>query len=94
MLDGTYSAYAGRDMKLYPLKKFPGSGKNVIVADDNDGGEGNHRTATVCLYDDGSVGVFELFDLYDKGTLNKDSDPYLKVGPESPVEALQKLSLD
>lgn len=95
VLDGTYSAYAGRDMKQFPLKKFPGAGKNVIVADDNEGGEeGNHRTATVCLYDDGSVGVFELFDLYDKGTLNKEADPFLKVGPDSPVEVLQKLSLD
>ncbi|MBL8857489.1 MAG: type II secretion system protein [Planctomycetes bacterium] len=94
MIDGTYSAYAGRNMKQYPLKKFPGAGKNVLVADDNDGGEANHRTATVCLYDDGSVGVHELYALYEKGTLNKDADPYLKVGPESPLEELQKLSLD
>jgi prepilin-type N-terminal cleavage/methylation domain-containing protein len=94
ILDGTYSAYAGRDMKLHPIKKFPGGGQNVLVADDNEGGEGNHRTATVCLYDDLSVRVIELFPLYEKGVLNKDSDKYLKVGPESPVEDLQKLSLD
>lgn len=94
VLDGTYSAYAGRDMKLHPIKKFPGGGVNILVADDNEGGEGNHRTATVCLYDDLSVRTIELFDLYEKGTLNKDTDKYLKVGPESPVEALQKLSLD
>jgi hypothetical protein len=94
VLDGTYSAYAGRDMKLHPIKKFPGGGQNVLVADDNDGGEGNHRTATVCLYDDLSVRVIELHTLYEKGVLNKDSDKYVKVGPESPVEDLQKLSLD
>lgn len=94
VIDGTYSSYAGRDMKRAPIKKFPGSGKEVLVADDNDGGSGNHRTATVVLYADGSVGTHELFALYDKGTLNKDSDTYLKVGPESPLEELQKLSLD
>jgi len=94
VIDGTYSAYAGRDMKQYPLKKFPGGGLNVLVADDNEGGEGNHRTGTVCLYDDLSVRVIELFPLYEKGLLNKDTDKYLKVGPESPVEDLQKLSLD
>lgn len=94
VIDGTYSAYAGRDMKRCPIKKFPGSGKEALVADDNEGGEGNHRTATVVLYADGSVGTHELFALYDKGTLSKDADKFLKVGPESPLEELQKLSLD
>jgi prepilin-type N-terminal cleavage/methylation domain-containing protein len=97
VLDGTYSAYAGRDMKLHPLRKFPGSGQNVLVADDNDvpaGEDGNHRTATVCLYDDLSVRVVELHPLYEKGVLDKDADKCVKVGPDSPVEDLQKLSLD
>lgn len=94
VLDGSYSAYAGRDMKRCPVKRFPGSGKEALVADDNADGQGNHRTATVVLYADGSVGTHELFALYDKGTLSKDADKFLKVGPESPLEELQKLSLD
>lgn len=96
LLDGTYSSYAGRDMKKFPLKRFPGSGKEPIVADDNEGSteEGNHRNATVVLYADGSVGTHELFDLDKKGVLDADVVKVLKVGPESPLEELQKLSLD
>jgi prepilin-type N-terminal cleavage/methylation domain-containing protein len=96
VLDGAYSAYAGRDVKQYPLKRFPGSGNEPIVADDNDGSteEGNHRTATVVLYADGSVGTHELFTLYEKGVLDKESVKVLRVGPESPIAELQKLSLD
>lgn len=95
VLDGTYSSYAGRDMKNHPLKKFPGSGKEPIVADDNEGStdEGNHRTATVVLYADGSVGTHEIFLLQEKNTVDK-SVKVLKVGPDSPLEELRKLSLD
>jgi len=95
MLDGTYSAYAGRDMKLSPLKRFPGSGTEAIVADDNDGSteEGNHRTATVVLYADGSVGTHEIFKLRDEGKVDKETK-VLKVGPDSPIPELQKLSLN
>ncbi len=93
VIDGTYSAYAGRDVKQFPLKRFPGSGTEVIVADDNEGSteEGNHRTATVVLYADGSVGTHELFDLRDKGKIDKELK-VLVVGPESPIAELQKLS--
>jgi prepilin-type N-terminal cleavage/methylation domain-containing protein len=96
VLDGSYSSYAGRDMKTYPLRRFPGSGTEAIVADDNegDGTEGNHRTATVVLYADGSVGTHEIFKLYDKGVVDKETVKVLKVGPESPVAELQKLSQD
>ena len=96
VLDGTYSAYAGRDMKRSPVKRFPGSGSEPLVADDNDGGdveEGNHRTATVVLYADGSVGTHEIFDLQEKGKVGQEV-MVLKVGPESPLPELQKLSLD
>lgn len=92
LVDGTYTSYAGRNVEEYPLRKFPGSGKNALVADDNDP-EMNHRTGTVTLMDDGSVVVYELYEERDKGTLGPDED-VLIVGPESPIEALQKLSLD
>ena len=94
-VDGTYSSYAGRDMKNSPLKKFPGSGKEPLVADDNDGSEeeGNHRTTTVVLYADGNVGTHELYELQEKGDIDKET-LVLKVGPDSPLEELRKLSLD
>ena len=94
-VDGTYSSYAGRDMKNSPLKKFPGSGKEPLVADDNDGSdtEGNHRTTTVVLYADGNVGTHELFELREKGVID-DTVEVLKVGPDSPLEELRKLSID
>ncbi|MDP6538313.1 MAG: type II secretion system protein [Planctomycetota bacterium] len=92
LVDGGYSTYAGRDQDEYPLRQFPGSGKEPLVADDNDGGM-NHRTTTVVLYADGNVGTFEIADLEDDGTLMED-EGLLIVGPDSPVEALRKLSLD
>ncbi|MEO6709047.1 MAG: prepilin-type N-terminal cleavage/methylation domain-containing protein [Planctomycetota bacterium] len=88
-LDGTWSSYAGRDCKQFPLKSM--SGKEPMVADDNDG-KPNHRTATVVLYGDGTAQTFELGLLEADGTLQKDEQ--LIVGPESQVEDLKKLSLD
>ncbi len=91
-IDGGYSAYAGRDMKLYPLRSWPGSGKDPLIADDNDPYM-NHPTSTVVLWADGTATVLELLELRKKGVLTED-DKVLKVGPESPVEELRKLSLD
>lgn len=92
VIDGSYSAYAGRDVKDFPLRKFPGSGKEPLVADDNDGG-GNHRTATVVLWADITVRELELVEVQQDGRLS-DVDEWIPVGPDSPVEALSKLSLD
>jgi prepilin-type N-terminal cleavage/methylation domain-containing protein len=92
LLDGTYSAYAGRDCKEYPLRKFPGSGNWALVADDNDGGA-NHDTTTVVLYADGSVRTYDIFEEREKGNLGPE-DEILIVGPASHLEDLQKLSLD
>ena len=91
-IDGSYSAYAGRDCKNHPLRKFPGSGKEAIICCDNDGGM-CHRTTTNVLYASGSVGSFEIADLIADGTLAEDEE-ILDVGPESPLDVLQKLSLD
>jgi prepilin-type N-terminal cleavage/methylation domain-containing protein len=93
LVDGTCSAYAGRDIKRFPLRRFPdGSGKEALVADDNDP-EMNHRTTTCVLYDSGVVGTFELSELREKGVIGPE-DEILVVGPDSPVEELRKLSLD
>ncbi len=91
LVDGTWSAYAGRDCERFPLRKFPGDGKEPLVADDNDGGM-NHSTTTNVLYSDGSVQTFELFDERERGTIG--ADEILVVGPDSALEDLQKFSLD
>ncbi|MBL8860622.1 MAG: prepilin-type N-terminal cleavage/methylation domain-containing protein [Planctomycetes bacterium] len=92
-VDGTYSAYAGRDVKRFPLRRFPdGSGKEVLVADDNDP-EMNHRTTTCALLDSGVVATYELYELQEKGILDKEAE-HLVVGPDSPIEELRKVSLD
>ena len=83
------SSYAGRDCKRYPLRKL--SGNEPLVADDNDP-EMNHSTTTNVLYGDGSVRGYELGDLLDQGILQEGE--ILRVGPDSQVEDLQKLSLD
>lgn len=91
MIDGTYSSYAGRDCEHYPFKNFPPNGNEVLVADDNEGEEPNHRTATVILYGRG-VDTLEKADLVKAGLITEDE--FLKVGPNSPEKDLQKLSLD
>ncbi len=90
-VNGRRSAYAGRDCKNFPLRQFPTSGNEPLVADDNDGGN-NHRTATVVLWGDGNVGTFELKD--DKVRQLLGEEEHLTVGPDSPIEELRKLSLD
>lgn len=89
-LTGEYSAYAGRDCKNHPLRKL--SGKEPLIADDNDGAM-NHETTTNVLYGDGSVQTFELVKLQEEGVVDPEVDR-VDVGPESPVPDLQKLSLD
>jgi prepilin-type N-terminal cleavage/methylation domain-containing protein len=92
IIDGDFSTYAGRDTRNYPLRKFPGSGKDALVCDDNDP-EMNHETTTVCLFADGSIKTYEVVDLRDEGLLGQEEEVLL-VGPDSPIEALQELSLD
>lgn len=89
-IDGTYSTYAGRNTIEFPLRKL--TGKEPLVADDNDGGA-NHRIATNVLYGDGAVNVFDLAIEQEKGTVGEDEE-WITVGPDSPIEDLTKLSLD
>jgi len=90
LVNGDYSAYAGRECKNHPLRSL--QGMEPLVADDNDPVM-NHPTTTNVLYSDGSVQTFEVELLKEEGLLMADEN-ILPVGPESPVEDLQKLSLD
>ena len=91
-VDGTYSAYAGRDLKNHPLRQWPASGKEPLVADDNDPTL-NHRTTTNVLYADGSVQTFEIETLKDEGKVSQEEET-VRVGADSPVEDLTKFTLD
>lgn len=88
---GARTSYAGRDCKNHPLRQFPASGNDALVADDNDGGA-NHRTATVVLWGDGNVGTFERED--DKVRAVVTEGEILRVGPDSQIPELRVLSLD
>ena len=90
LIDGSYSAYAGRDTEEFPLRKR--SGKDAWIACDNDGAM-NFETTTLVLMGDGSVEQLEIVTLQDQGLLDEDED-YLYVGPDSQVEELRKISLD
>ena len=68
------------------------SGKDPLVADDNDGG-GCHRTTTNVLYGDGSVSSFELSTEKKNGNVDEE-ETYIAVGPDSMIEDLQKFTLD
>jgi prepilin-type N-terminal cleavage/methylation domain-containing protein len=91
LVDGTCSSYAGRDCAQYPFKTFPPPGGEALIADDNQGEAPNHRTATVVYYGRG-VDTIEKRDLVAAGLIT--DEQWLEVGPNSPQEDLQKLSLD
>jgi prepilin-type N-terminal cleavage/methylation domain-containing protein len=91
LVDGTYSAYAGRNTLEFPLKKL--NGKQILLADDNDGAEGNHMLTTNALYGDGAVNNYVLSTEKENGNVDPDED-YILVGPDSPIADLAKLSLD
>jgi len=92
LVDGSYSAYAGRDIKNHPLRKWPAPGTEPLVADDNDPSM-NHSTTTNVLYADGSVQTFELPLLKEEGVVMEE-ETVLRVGPDSPVPDLTKFTLD
>ncbi|HPF15284.1 MAG TPA: hypothetical protein PLJ12_13550, partial [Planctomycetota bacterium] len=89
-LDGGWSAYAGRDQKRFPIRKV--TGKEVLVADDNDP-EGNHRTTTLALFGDYAVRSFEIVDEREAGRATPE-DEFVMVGPDAWIEDLRKLTLD
>lgn len=92
-VSGDWSTYAGRNTRQHPLRKFPGSESDALVADDNDP-EANHGTTTNVLWGNGTVFALELLDLKKDGTIPDVEDiTFITVGPDSPVEALQKLTL-
>ncbi|MBM3978619.1 MAG: prepilin-type N-terminal cleavage/methylation domain-containing protein [Planctomycetes bacterium] len=90
-VDGSYSSYAGRDLKANPLRRL--SGKEPLVCDDNDASEGNHPTTTNVLMGDGSIDSLEIKLFEEKGEIPKDSTR-LAVGPDAEVEVLRKFTLN
>jgi prepilin-type N-terminal cleavage/methylation domain-containing protein/prepilin-type processing-associated H-X9-DG protein len=98
-VDGGWSTYAGRNMRRSPLRKFPGSGSEPIMACANhdpfdDVPMMNHEGATNVLFADGSVKTFELSVLKRESEDFGPDEEVLVVGPDSQLEALRKLSLD
>ncbi len=94
ILDSTFSAYAGRNVKEHGLRRWPPENPSTVclVADDNEGGE-NHDTATVALFADGSISAYEIVEERAKGRVGPE-ETFIVVGPESPIEELSQLSLD
>ena len=94
IVDGSFSAYAGRDTKQYPMRRWlPEKPSTVcLVADDNDGGA-NHDTTTVALFADGNTQGYELVVEQKKGTIGMD-ETTIFVGPDSSIVALSELTLD
>jgi prepilin-type N-terminal cleavage/methylation domain-containing protein len=93
VISGASSSYAGRNVREFPFKKWPPRAAQILVADDNEGGEGNHATSTVVLRGDGSREAIEVVLEQEKGNLAPD-ETYIPVGPGSPIEELTKLSLN
>jgi prepilin-type N-terminal cleavage/methylation domain-containing protein len=91
-IDSTMTSYAGRDTKNHPIKKSR-EGDEVIVGDDNEGGD-NHRTQTVFVYADAVPKFFDRkIDAEKRGIVFDDELPVV-VGSESEVEELKKLQID
>jgi len=88
--DGSFTAYAGRDVKAYPMKSLLGT--EPLVADDNEGGLNHPNGVTLVLMGDGSVKELDLGEL--RGREIPEDATNLEVGPDSPIELLKKLSRD
>ncbi len=89
-LDGLYTAYAGRNTETFPGLRW--SAKEALVSDDNELGM-NHKDQTVVLLGDGTTKIIDVYVLKQDGVLAEE-ETQLPVGPNSPVELLQQLSVD
>lgn len=92
LVDGGWSAYAGRDTKNNPLRRKTMSGKEPLVADDNDPSQ-NHDGVTLVLMGDYNVTEFKIVEDRKAG-LAGEEDPFVVVGPDAWHESLRKLTLD
>jgi prepilin-type processing-associated H-X9-DG protein len=91
-LDGSSSAYAGRDQARSRLTVLPADRVEPLVACDNAHGA-NHADVTNVLMADGSVLSLELETEIELGNLPPDATR-IPVGPDSPIAELRGLSLD
>ncbi|MCZ6597616.1 MAG: hypothetical protein O7B99_08265 [Planctomycetota bacterium] len=92
LVDGSYTAYAARNYRDFPIEKLPAPADEPLIACDNDPCM-NHRDVTNVLYGDGRVVALSLTELKATGVVPPDAE-MLVVGPGSPLEDLRKLSLD
>ena len=98
-VDGSYSAYAARDLAAHPLERFPAPAfddgvRLVLAACDNHLGP-NHDGVTNAVLVDGSVVTYELAKEIGAGHLPVDADR-VPVGPDAPdgLSELRVLSLE
>ncbi len=84
-VDGTWSAYAGRDQARFPLGPNP-SGQEAIVACDNDGVV-CHAGGVNVLYADGSVRFLETIGRSAAGSVGP-----VRVGEDASGPPLDRLS--
>lgn len=82
-------SYAGRNTKDHPLlQRIAGTEVVACDAGGEDGRQLNHRHKINVVYLDMHVGDYDVVDLPDA------DDKNFEVGPNSPLEALQKLNKD
>jgi len=88
------SAYAARDVRAFPLPKFPAGGSELepIAACDNAHGL-NHAGCMNVLYSDGSVVTLTLAQEIERGHLPAEATT-IPVGKDSPLAELCKLTGD
>jgi len=86
-LDPMVISYAGRNTKDHPLlQKLAGTEVVACDAGGEDGRRLNHRHKINVAYLDMHVGDYDVVDLPESDEKN------FEVGPNSPIEALQKLN--
>ncbi|MHC4942955.1 MAG: type II secretion system protein [Planctomycetota bacterium] len=88
-LDSMTISYAGRNQIDFPLEKDPAGDDAILAADDNEG-RANHKFKTNYVTADSVVDNVDISDFLDEFPELE----YLPVGPDSPYEPFQKLSVD
>lgn len=91
-LDPGTISYAGRDNVKYPLDRDPAGDDAVLASDDNEG-RANHKVNTNYVTVGATVDSLDIRDFIDQYPELEELG-YLPVGPDSPVEELQKLLVD
>ena len=93
-LNGSHSAYAGRNARSHPLSSYPYGGRDVgpVVACDNAGGM-NHDGVMNALFSDGSIRTYVIEELIERGELEAGTTT-IEIGPDCAIEDLRVLTKD